>query len=450
MIPGPQIALLDDDPEHLNRLCQSLNEMGTAALPILFENGAPSIPKPLSSLQLLFVDIHLVPAVPLGPQAYDIVATALEKIVAPDCGPYVFVSWSTYPNHHQTLMAHLAENLAAYVPPPAATVCLDKNKYMNGPDDIAQCIRDAVSTAPQADGILHWCEAARVASGEVANSLLNLVERAERFDGTSGQKLEKLLTAIAREGAGGNAARDLPAAMTEGLGPILTDRLLHSTAANHQVMSGAWTRAIRNVGADPKLEDEEKAALNTMTAVSTHDIDNVPAGSRGAVCSLPADLADPQGFERSFGCDPTTAFFHFIRMKEREDREDQELNSGEKKALRKAVQNECEFRLVGLSAACDHAWGKVPVKKLLLAVEFPATHFGNFAADAHAALYSTPPFVFPSTDQNGVLVFNWRYFLAVPGDFAGVDVLYRLREPLMSHLATSYHVHGFRPGIPDF
>ncbi|MBO6864178.1 MAG: hypothetical protein JJ878_16205 [Alphaproteobacteria bacterium] len=436
--------------DHLDRLCRCLNSMGSAVLPVPFADGAAQIARPLSSLRVLFVDIHLVPAVPPGPQAYDIVTKAIESIVAPECGPYVLISWSTHPTHHQTLMEHLAANLNDAVPPPAASACLNKNRYIGAAGDMAQGVIDAVASVPQAAALLQWCEAAQVASGEVANSILNLVDRTKRFAGGSGQELEKILASIAREGAGTNAGKDLPAAMNEGLGPILTDRLLHSTAGNHQLMSTVWAAATPDVARDPGLAEAERAALNTMCAISVHDIASVEPGTRGAVSTLPTQLLADEGFSSAFGCLPADAVSNFISLKPSEGRVDKNLSKAEKAALRQKLLDDCNFRLVGLSAACDHAWGKVPVKKLLLALEVPATYLGNFDINGHDAMYATPRFLVPALGQPGVLLFNWRYHLAMPGELQDVEVLYRLREPLVSHFGTTYHVHGFRPGIPNF
>ena len=276
------------------------------------------------------------------------------------------------------------------------------------------------------------------------------VPRQERFGGTCGRSIEKLLTAIAREGAGGNAGDDLTAAMNEGFGPILMDRLLHSTAANRIRMEESWATAISNVGQEPDLNLAECGALNAMASVSTHDIENVSVGSRGAICDIPGYLESDEGFVEYFGASKENVLRTFVDLKPEANRVRAGLSRADKRELRAELQEHCNFRLVGLSAACDHVWGRVPVKKLLLAVELPSRYLDNCDSVEHGAVYETPLFLDPNGGGEMKLVFNWRYYLATAGNLEGCAVRYRLREPLVSHMATSYHVYGFRLGTPNY
>jgi hypothetical protein len=450
MIPGSSVVILDDDPTHLKKLTECLNLMGYAALPVLFTKGAPQIEEPLSSAQILFLDIHLVPAAPLGPAVFDTVALALEHVIGPDNGPYVLVTWSSNTAQHEELMRHLSTNMNPEVPAPAASAMLDKNVYLAEGSDLPKGVEEAVSKVPQVTALLEWSNAGRIAAGEVINSLLQLLPRDDRFLGNGGAALDRHLTAIAREGAGGNASADITAAMNEGFGPILVDRLLHSTAKQQERMEKVWGAAIGNVEEDPRLEPPEKAALNTMASISLHDIENVLAGSRGAVCELPDWLADDAGFRSRFAYCKDEIVEHFVCILPEKKRARGKLSKAEKAELRSELCKNLVFRLVGLSAACDHAWGKVPIKKLLLGVEISQSFLENFCEASHGAIYTTPLFRIPGRDEPGKLILNWRYYVAAPSGFEECKVHYRLREPLLSHLLTQYHVYGFRPGIPDY
>ncbi len=444
MIPKPNIVILDDDERHLKLLSDNLHVSGYAALPVLFKNGKPQISEPLDSIQLLFLDMQLMIGVPAGAQTYDIVAVAMEKIIAPDNGPYVLVTWTTFSTEHSDLMQYLSENLEGNVPIPAASVCLDKNDYLNGQSNLKQGVIDATtSLPPQVTALFGWYSAGRIAAGEVMNSLLRLVPRLERFLGSSGPAMEKLLTAVAREGAGKNAGDDLTSAMNEGFGPILMDRLLHSTAVNKNRMEKAWKEAIPKPEGKPRLGDEEALELNTMTAISTHDINNVLAGSRGSVC-INRDVLESDGvFRECFGDKKEEVLNEFAVPK-------RSLSKMEKQKLRAEFLDGGYFRLVGLSAACDHAWGKVPIKKLLLVVEMPNKFKEKFDTAKNGAIYKTPLFRLPHENEGVKLIFNWRYHLSCANDMDDWEVIYRLKEPLISHITTTYHVYGFRPGRPDY
>lgn len=454
MIPGPAIAVVDDDSDHLKKLVGCLNNMGYAALPVLFAEGKAQIRQPLSSIQILFMDIHLIPAVPVGPQAFDIVSQALEAVIASDNGPYILITWSTHPDQHGALMEHLAEegNVATSVPVPLASARLDKNQYLGRPDDLTkleQDIRDVVGQIPQINAIMGWSNAARIAAGEVAHSLMNLLPRADRFRGQVGERLEQLMTAIAREGAGGNAAADLTAAMNEGLAPILVDRLLHATAANRQLSEDNWQAAISKPSVPPGLENQDKAALNTMNTISVHDIENIAAGSRGAVCELPENFPDGRDFLTVFGAASEVIFDEYLTLMSEEHRAAGNMTKPQKRELRAETLAACSFRLIGVSAICDFAWGRVPVKKLLLGLEVPTAVFENFQPRDHGAKYVTPTFVLQDPAAAQCLVMNWHYTSTATGDL-GVPTLYRLREPTISHMINDYHVYGFRPGRPDY
>ncbi|MCY4328370.1 MAG: hypothetical protein OXC53_12435 [Rhodobacteraceae bacterium] len=437
--------------EHLEILAKSLRDLGYAALQVLFKNGQPQLANPLNSVRLLFLDIQLITAVPAGVQTYDTVCAALEKVIAPDNEPYVLLTWSTFPDEHDSLMLHLNENLDRDIPAPAVSGFLDKNQYLVGNGNLQSDVMKAARTIPQVAALLEWCEAGKIAAGEVMSSLLRLVPREERFTGRCCDSLGKLLAAVAREGAGENASNDLTAAMNEGFGPILMDRLLHSTAANRARMEQAWKSAIPDVKASPSVDQEECRALNAMVSVSTHDIGSVAAGSRGAVCSLTQPLENPACFKKQFGNPKETVIWEYVRLLPGDKRTKTELSKTQKQKLKEDLLENCNFRLVGLSAACDHAWGKVPVKKMLLAVEVPASYLDNFGAATHGAIYKTPIFRDPNSSQCSLqLIFNWRYHFTTADNLEGCDVVFRIREPLVSHMTTSYHIYGFRPGTPNY
>ena len=449
MIPGPSIVILDNNHEHLQLLTNALHKGGYATLPVLFEEGKPQIPKPLNSIQVLFLDIRLIHTAPLGPQTYDIVAGALEDLIAPDNGPYILVTWSTYGDAHNELMKHLSDNLTDDFPVSVASGFLDKNLYL-GAGQNSDLMQDAIKSAasiPQVNALLEWCNAGRIAAGEVTNSLLRLVPKQDRYLGESGSAIERLLSSIALEGSGANAEDNLTSAMNDGLGPILMDRLLHSTAVPNN-MEEKWEAAITKP-LKSKLETNQALELNTMASISSHDIEGIVSGGRGSVYKFRDDENINDVFKKYFGCTEKDLLPKFADLKCKEDRELGELSKPEKKNMRNKFLEKSEFRLVELSAACDHVWKKVPVKKLLLALEMPIEFDGNFCKKEGGAIYASPKFISPHKGQGVKLIFNWRYYFSSPENLDW-EVIYRLREPLITHISTAYHIFGFRPGIPNY
>jgi len=458
MIPKPTIVAVDDNRVHLDGITACLRRMGYACLPLQYKDrkihldDESVLDSPLNSIQLLFLDIEYIPGTPAGPQTYDMVVNILKKIMAPDNGPYVLVTWSTYPGQHQDLMDHLASELGDSFPAPAASALLDKSKFLADGTSINDAvlrieIKAIIAACPQVDALMNWADAARTASGEVLGSLLKLLPVSGLYKGESGTQLIQLLSAIAKEGGGKNACNDLTSAMNEGLGPILFDRLIHATEEHREKSEEVWKAAIPCPITDQCLSDSEKSALNTMTSISQRDLENVPAGSRGAVCRLPENIATDVGFTNAFGGNKKSVLSAFLTPK---GEEHGGLSKADRRRLCQKFIATNPFRLVGQSAACDHAWGKIPVKKLLLALEVPQSILEVFKPADHGAIYEIPLYELAGHSEPHRLIFNWRYKETIAGDMAGAEVVCRLREPLVSHLITNYHVYGFRPGIPSY
>lgn len=455
MIPAPTIVVVDDRKDHLDSIAVCLNRMGYSCLPVWYQNGKlytggdKEFVSPLNSIQLLFTDIEYLSGLSKT-DTFGMVTTVLEQVLAVDNGPYTLITWSTFPDQHDELMSYLSTELSSAIPAPAASALLDKNEFLIGGADsgnfdhkaLAQKIRAITEDKAEVNALVRWADDARTASGEVVLSIMRLLSRETLFAGGGGEQLVKLLSAIALEGGGKNASVDRTSAMNEGLGPILIDRLMHATHEHREQTEDAWQSAIPDPIAAGRLEAPEKAALNTMTSISNHDIEHVQVGSRGAVCSLSDEFASNEAFIQRFGLSSPDLVWEFLELK------GPHRNNP---ASKTEVENAVVWKLVGYSAACDHAQKNVPqnLKKVFLMLEVHE----NLNSDLYrirnkGAVLKLPPF--NHEGRLKIFVFNWHYTISVTGEFDGSIVDCRLREPLVTWLINEYHKHGSRLGVPDY
>lgn len=447
MIPQPSIVAADDNEQHLGAIVRCFQQMGSACLPLLYTNGALQVPRELTAVRLLFFDLNYVPGTPTGPMLYDIAGGVLEKVIRPGNGPYVLITWSSHETEHQNFLRHVHDNFDN-IPPPAASSFMDKAPFIAGgaPDAVisddqleglACRIRQLVDRIPQVSALLHWEDAARAAAGDVIASLIDLVPREACFIGSSGDHLEDLLLTVARAAVGTkNVEADRVYAINEGLGPILLDHLTHTTESRRKETQETWGNALSNMKKSVPPDPKQLASLNAQTLISSRDLAGVVPGDRGAVSTL-SDHLDADVFKTFFGAEKRELIGEYIEIKNA-DLKNQEL-------MEKHLST-CSWRLVGIRASCDQAQQRgIALKRVCLTVEAPST----VKSRSHGAYQESPLF----TRKNEVvkLIFNWHYTTALTdAHLNGSQVVYRLREPLISHITTTLHVHGLRPGIISY
>ena len=451
MIPQPLIVATDDNEQHLRSIVRCFERMGTACLPLVFSEGSLRIPRVLTAVRLLFFDLNYLLGTPHGPMLYDVAAGVLEQVVRPGNGPYVLITWSSHEHEHENFLRHVNENWED-IPPPAASAFMDKAPFIAGgaPDaDISEDqltamagrIRQIVDGIPQVSALMRWEDAGRTAAGDVITSLIELVPREHCFLGNSGERLEDLLLTVAREAVGcENVEADRANAIDEGLGPILLDRLIHATASRRQELEEIWRTALPDLKKSIRLSPEQVALLNTHTLISSRNLEGVVAGDRGAVSTF-CDQLNNDYFQEVFGIEQVKLIRSYIDLKRQ---------SEEEEFLWDCVLRTCKWRLVGSRAACDQTYQRgVTLRRVCLALEVPEAFFQQFYKKQHGASHWTP--VFKHDGALVTLIFNWHYAVALTDTHLnGSQVVYRLREPLISAITTKLHVHGLRPGIISY
>lgn len=320
MIPRASIVVVDDDQDDLDAIVASLRGLDAACLPVHVVEAEPKLAAPLKNVQIVFFDILYLPGVMGGPAAYDTAAQVLGKVITKDNGPYVLITWSTINTNHDEFMERLNSTHPG-IPPPAASAALKKEDFTGArstsPNKLVRLrteIEKVVSRCPQVSALFIWQQAALEAAGSVAGTVLDMVERKDRFMGTPGPSLERILNAVVREAVGPeNVAKDRLRALNEGLGPILLDRLTHASVSDKKTIT-TLKNAIPNPEVKPSLQSAVKFFLNNLHSISLKLLDGTEPGERGAVCTLP-DAFSGKNFVKLAGMNQSAALKRFLEPK---------------------------------------------------------------------------------------------------------------------------------------
>lgn len=439
MIPSPRIAVVDDEKESVDAIRLALERLNTSCLPVLVSAGKPSVTEKLTGIRLLFLDVHLVPGGHLGAQLYDQNAAILSEIISPNNGPYVLVIWTSHQQERDALLSHISDNYPE-IPHPMASVVMAKTDYQAGgvfdERKMAARIRELLKDQPQATALLHWEEAVDAACGDLMSKLTAHVPRQHMFLGTSGRKLERILTAIAQRWVGlPNLKDDRLSGVNEGLSPLLADRIAHLPDQDGQ-LAAKWAAAITAPDTAITLEPAENAALNAMYHVAVPSA-GVPikVGTRGAVYEL------PEGFDLSPfvpGLSTDSLYESYLQSKE-------ELV----KSIA-AIKAHSKWCLVGLRAACDQAQQKAGLHRMILTLNITEPFVAGIGAARSGASESS--MLLKVGARTFKLLYNFHYLITLTESQLqrlGIAAAYRLREECCAQIESAFAAHACRPGIVD-
>jgi hypothetical protein len=300
---------------------------------------------------------------------------------------------------------------------------------------------------PQIEALMGWETAARRAAGDVVSSLLDLFSREDRFTANVGDELHGVLTHVAKESAGANnVAADRQGAIHEALVPILFDRLIHNTPADGE--TERWERAITLADGVPDVRGKHGARLNALSHIARPSPSPMSAGDRGVVFKLRADIGHLMA-QRS-GLSVQQVAGDFVSTK---------VAGGQPTLPDMAeVADKCRWVFIGVRAICDQTQSKGVMRPVVLGLEVPATLKEGgvgLRLQSHGAIQTTPVFSIAlaagSAEEARRLVVDWHWLtsLALP-EMADAEILYRLREPLMSQISSQMACYTARLGIITF
>lgn len=453
MIQPSSVIAVDDDPQELDTIVQALRQLDIACLPVLVQGTKVNIRAPLSGVQLVFFDINYLKAVTNDVAMFEAAATILCKVLASDNGPYVLITWSSKADKHEGLMAHFANHVAE-IPPPAVTGFLQKEHFTpegaakDGGASLREQIMSVLADQPQIRALMQWETSARRAAGDVICSLLDLFSREDRFAARYGPALHGVLTHIARSAVGReNVAADRRGALNEALVPILFDRLMHQLPVDGE--AELWADAITLAPDGPLPDPAHGPHLNALSHIARAGSGPMVAGDRGVVFTMPESAGEIMAARTGRTLQEIAADFLSSQAKGQ--------NKSSPPEMAEVAEN-CRWVWVGMRAICDQAQAKGIMRPVVLALEVPGTmkdkglglRFNNHGAISFTPCFMVPPPGGGATANRRLIVdWHWTTSLADP-EMAGATILYRIREPLMSQLASQMSGYTARPGIITF
>lgn len=438
MLHPPSIIAIDDNRDELTAIVAALHSLDYACLPILVNGTKPTTKTRLSGVKLVFFDINYLPGTPNPTLIYETAAAVLSKILAPDNGPYVLVTWTSKSDEHKSLMEYFADKVPE-IPTPAFSASLEKSQFTVGTAAQAKLpkeIKNALDSSPQVAALLHWDRACRGASASVIKSILDLLDRKNCFSGDIREELRKVLARMATVAVGkNNVDGDRLAAINEALAPILFDRLTHHSGSKED--KAIWKKAFELADAD-KFDTARAARLNGLSHIATSP---AAPGDRGAVFELAGDTGAKLATAAGIGEEALVA--EFIQQK-----------GGKGVPALAESMKKCRWVLVGTRAVCDQAQARGHLRPAVLALEVPCDLLKSaLKPREHGAKFCTPAF---AIDENGggearQLIVNWHWATALKKtELKKAKNLYRLREALINQICAAQAGYMSRPGIVTF
>lgn len=450
MIQSPTVIAVDDRADELQTIVSTLRRLDVACLPILAAGAKVDIKGPLRGVRLVFFDINYLPSITSEIALFEMAATILTKVIAPDNGPYVLITWSSMADQHQKLMAHFADHVED-IPAPAISGTLHKERFTadgaakDGGEDLRASIAAIISGHPQVEALMQWETSARRAAGEVVGSLLEMFSRKDRFTGKIADELHGTLLHVAESAVGkANVASDRLGAVHEALVPIILDRLVHG--AREDGVDDLWARAVTLKPGAPQAATGHGPSLNALSYIARPDSGPMAAGDRGVVFKLPGDVGDLMA--KRAGLELQRLAADYV-----ENNKAGTIGPPDMKDL----AARCRWVFLGVRATCDQAQGKGTMRPLVLALEVPGDLKDSglgLKLRRHDARQISPVFITSfgaAAAQQRKLLINWHWTTSMsPLELGDAEVLYRVREPLMALISSHMGGYAARPGIIEF
>jgi hypothetical protein len=430
MFPAPKIVVVDDNKEDVDAIVRGLADLGTTALGVHY---SPNLVKPpiLRGLRILFLDLHLLGAGDSGQQLKATVGI-LEDLLAPDCGPYVVILWSSHVSELATLFL---EEARRRLPPellPLQIFSLDKTEFIttreggrrvDEPKRLTSTIQEKIKATPQLVALLSWEEEVARAAADTVDEIFHMARRRNGSEPAAG--LNHLLGDLAAAAVGRkNAGDDVFRGVNDVLAPVLLDRLLHRNVGEEtaQLWKSAVTVRERN-----ELPEDDAALLNRFLHVEDGKLrGQVRLGERGSVIALAADR-----LTILWGLGSEDLIKEFC--------------------LASSKPTWMEWCMVQVQPPCDQAQqnpGLLPCVLGLYVRDLNTSRRSEIKKRKH--LWLSPPL--KVDNEVSFLITNHRFVAGLPrnSELLQGSVLLRLRDQLLAELTHELHSYNGRPGVIRF
>lgn len=431
MFSDSRYVVIDDIEAHLRILVNVLHSLRAPCRGILYDGEKGIEAGELRGVRILFLDIHLQGSrVGSGAPDHALIARLIETGINPVSGPFLLVLWTGHPEEAQPLVQYIEK---AVLPDrrPLAVVCLEKNKYLVGDvaneTNLRQDVESAIESDPRIQALFSWERDVLAAAGATLAELGALVPPEDRTAKAYSASLDGILSLLAMAAVGEkNATRDPRTAVSAALAPILADRVMNQKGTG---VADIWREAVTRVKTLPELSPVQAGRMNSMLHLASPSVEAIRCSDWGAVVRIP-DSVKGRSWQRRFGLTKGEALWDVFRIS---------ASSVER----------CRFVLVRIGAACDYAQGRKGPVPYVLGVLRPLSVLRTGSLPSGEAV--TPLLMLNGEEEPVQLITNARFVTTFVTDTASKgEVLFRIRQELLTTIVTTTAAHTTRPGILEF
>lgn len=444
-----RILVVDDKKDHGGKISQALSDAGYPCRFIHFDPAIVWNEEQLAGVRAVFFDLSLLGSNVVTDNDRAAAQTLLEQVFSITNGPWGLIAWTSHADDAARLYEYLRARLPAGIRPVTHAV-LDKEHLLleeNLPR-LADEASKALQPAAPISCLLGWENAVQKAAAMVLHQLTEAAECAPG-DGKSGDKLECLLSELARAEAGKTlpANTSLAQPLYSVLTPLLAD-CLEQSESNSCSQPAAQCPESADVGWQHRINRMlhiDPGTRSTLVPGALVDI-LVKVTEINQLDSLGTTDAKRQSRVRGL-------FFRF--------------SDATKKEEKATVSSACKLFLLDVTPPCDHSQAKTENenywRRFVVVCRVPAEHRyhlwrivkdiasggerreeGRMHADH---LYASPLF----SDESGqfLLVVNANLLVSLTRDAVATlpKPTSRIREQLYHHILSWLGRHITRQGI---
>lgn len=434
MFSRSRYVVIDDDPEQLRTLIETLHALGAPCRGIRYDAKTGLKPDDLHGVRILFLDLNLNgTAIAANKADFGLIAGMLEEGIEPAHGPYILILWTS----HAEQLAEFSKYIWKGLTPgklPLTILALDKKIYLvpagtNEPE-LREAIEAAVKQDPRLQALLQWEHDVLAAAGATLAELGDLIPLADRTPERFSNSLDGILSTLAVASVGStNAARDPRAAVSGALAPILADRI--ANCAVSPAVSQLWSRAVTQAANPAPLSEQQAGRMNAMIHLVRQGAETIAPTDWGAVVVVP-DVDNDAAMKARFGLARGALMTEIFQIGTSPHRK------------------KCKLVLIRAGAVCDYAQGRKGPITYILALLRPLT---SLRAERNRVGGETvsPLLKLDEKDETFELITSGRFVISVADDWLnGADVPFRIRESLLVQLAAAAATYATRPGILEF
>lgn len=430
-----RVIIVDDDENDGMAIARDLWRLRVASL---YFRGIDDVPEegPIKGIRLAILDMDLLGGGTDEMSKLSALVGTLDKILAPDNGPYAVIAWTGHPELVSRFEEYVARD-EVQAPRPVHVLAIEKHsvKDAEGNYDLDDLLVQLTGHLERYSGLLFlraWEEESFLAASSVVAELSRIAAPANTVDADDWKArwdlgLRHIARSLGVAVSGDAASKDEESALKAfyaGLGPLHADRLESALPAVARKLAAPTKLLAEDVSG--KLPGEKKSRLNTMLHCSFEHVGVVHPGNVYARALRPklATQLRASLFTREATSENIAAI----------------------------LDNALEV-MIEVSAACDHAQSKVVQARLVpgVLVRTPTAALRKrlLAPGPTANLWSLAPIRLDvgSGTQDYLLVANFLYMTSASSDELKKKMaLFRLRPEPMADLQSKLAYHVGRTG----